>query len=189
MADYTQMSGGTGQLIHPSIAVPRFTPQIRHDGRVTTPEWMISIDDILTSTITDHDTQAELFGFYAQSSRQTTGNTANQLFTTAAVQHSDVYIIIPNGDFAATLENKMNTGATIEAITIQRLGNMSVVNMVLQEIKFEKCKFQTFQQIGDELQISFRPQKRTNTIFKFDQTGQPVGQSASTFDFTTAATE
>lgn len=186
--------GPTGQSTITSVMghdmdVPTVSPSIQHDGRVSTPEWMIAIDDLLSSSVDGFDTASELLGWYAEAGRITAGNTANQLFTTATVQHSNVVIIIPNGIFGPTLEVKMNTGANIALIKISRIANITDQKVPLQEIEFANCKIETIQQQLDKLYITFRPETKQNTVYQYDQTGAKKGQAVSKYDYTTAKGE
>src|SRR4051812_13339747 len=81
---------------------------------VKSPEWMVKIDDALTSSVADYVDHAELFGWHGKSSRFTTGDIGNLLMTSATLRHSDVILIIPNGPYAPTLETKMNMGKKID---------------------------------------------------------------------------
>lgn len=170
-------------------SIPMVDPGIRHTGNVTTPEWMIQIDDLLSSTIENFEGFSELYGWYAEQGRLTKGRTANQLFSTAAVQHSNVLIVLPAGIFIPTLETKMNSGANIALIKIVRLANVGDLKVSLQEIEYTNCKIDSMQQQLDEIIISFRPETRQNTIIKYKQDGSKEGQAVSKFDYTTGAGE
>lgn len=176
-------------LANRSTSIPMVDPNIRHTGRVTTPEWMIQIDDLLSSTIENFEDYGELYGWYAEQARLTQGNTGSQLITTAAAQHSNVLIVLPAGIFIPTLETKMNTGANIALIKIVRLANVGDLKVSLQEIEFTNCKIETMQQQLDEIIISFRPESRQNTIIKYKQDGSKEGQAVSKFDYTTSTGE
>ncbi len=171
------------------IHIPTVDPKIAHKGSVTTPEWMISIDDLLSSTIEDYEQYCELLGWYAEQARITKGNTANQLFASATVQHSNIIVIVPNGTFGPTLENKMNTGSNLSEVTISRLANMGEMKVLLQEIKFTNCKIETIQQQLDKLVLTLRPETRENTVYQYDQSGQKEGQTVSKFDYTTSKSD
>lgn len=171
------------------FAIPTVSPEIKHSNKVTTPEWMVAIDDLLSSTIDGFDKACELFGWHAEQARITTGSTANQLFTTATVQHSNVSIIIPMGIFVPTLETKMTTGANLASIKISRIANITDQKVPLQEIEYTNCKIDAIQQQLDRVVISFRPETRTNTVYKYKQDGSKEGQAVSKYDYTTAKGE
>ena len=77
---------------------------------VKSPEWMVMIDDVLKSTVGDFEKFAELFDWDSSSSRLTTGDFGNNLFTSSSLRHSMLELMIPNGSYAPVLEGKMNTG-------------------------------------------------------------------------------
>ncbi len=100
--NYTQY-GHIPLATDPNISIPVVDPRIRHINNVTTPEWMISIDKFLTSNVEGYETYTELFGWFAEQARLTKGNTATQLFSTSAVQHSNIMVVIPNGMYLPLL--------------------------------------------------------------------------------------
>jgi hypothetical protein len=176
-------------LANRAASIPMVDPSIRHTNSVTTPEWMISIDDLLSSTIEGFEDCSELYGWFAEQGRLTKGRSGNQLFSTAAVQHSNVLIVLPAGIFIPTLETKMNTGSNLALIKIVRLANMTDLKVSLQEIEYTNCLIDSMEQQLDNIVISFRPETRQNTIFKYKQDGSKEGQAVSKFDYTTGAGE
>jgi len=188
------MSTNNGQYSSKSLAdrstsIPTVNPNIRHTNNVSVPEWMIKIDDLLSSTITNLEAYSELLGWHAEQARLTKGRVGGQLFSTAAVQHSNVLIVMPAGIYIPTLETKMNTGANIGLIKIVRLANIGNLKVSLQEIEFTNCKIDSMEQQLDEIIISFRPAARKNTIIQYKQDGSKKGQAVSKFDYTTGAGE
>lgn len=188
---------GGDSVIGTGMTVPVHSPSIQHTSHVALPEWMVMIDDLLSSTVdgapdgTDADlTQCcELLGWYSEQARLTKGNTANQLFSTAAVQHSSVLIAIPIGDYVASLENKMNSGANIAAIKLIRLANITDLKVPLQHIIYTNCRIESTQQQLDRFVLSFRPETRQNTIVQYNQDGTKKGNNVSYFDYTTGKNE
>ena len=167
-----------------SSSVRMVDPSIRHTNNVSTPEWMIKIDDLLSSTIEKFEGFADLYGWHAEQARLTKGRLANQLFSTAAVQHSNVLIVLPLGIYIPMLETKMNSGGNIALIKIVRLANVGDLKVSLQEVEYTNCKIDSMEQQLDEVIISFRPEARQNTIIKYAQDGSKKGQAVSKFDYT-----
>lgn len=153
------------------------------DGGVKSPEWMVSIDGHLKSTITGFETSAELFAWHGESSRFTTGDISGQHFTSATLKHSDLVLQINNGGHGPELEQKMNKGILLEKIMITRLGNVQQVKVKLQEILYETSRLQKFQQELDRIWLFFTITKRTNTVFVYDNGGQGQGQMVSMVDY------
>jgi hypothetical protein len=163
-------------------------PEVKHDlrgnaAKVTTPEWMVKIDDKLSSNVDGFNDHAELYGFYGESGRATAESAGGELFTSATLKHSDVTIIIPNGFYAPVLENLMNKGNTIALIKVVRLGHVTELKP-LQTIEFGNCKIQNFRQELDKLVITFRIETRKHTNFQFDQEGESKGQNVIDVDYT-----
>lgn len=177
--------------------IPRFRPSIEHRGLTATPEWMVKIDEYLSSTIegtaenplpegagpVDFSICAELFGWRDEQARLTKGSTANQLYSSAAVQQSTVGIIIPSASYIPNLEQLMYTGANLKEIHLVRLGNIEQLNVPLQIVSYTTSKIETLQQELDEIILYFRPATRQNTNYKYSQDGLLVGQNVSSFDF------
>lgn len=155
---------------------------------VKSPEWMISIDEMLSSTVKDFEQFAELFGWFAESSRYSSGDVTNQLSSSATLKHSDLIIQIANGGYSSDIETRMNTGKKVDKITIVRLGNIEAEKKKLQEIVYEICRIQSFQQNLDRLFLTFSVTKRTNTVFVYGSDGSAKGQNSTTIDYSTAAT-
>ena len=177
--------------------IPRFRPNIEHKGATTTPEWMVQIDEYLSSTIEgtaenplpegagpiDFTICAELFGWRDEQARLTKASTASQLFSSASVQQSTVGIIIPSASYIPNLEQLMYTGGNIREIHLVRLGNIEQLNVPLQIISYTTSKIETLQQELDEMILYFRPATRQNTNYKYSQEGLLEGQNVSSFDF------
>lgn len=153
------------------------------DGGVKSPEWMVSIDADLKSTIEKFETFSELFGWHAESGRFTTGDASGQLHTSSTLTHSDLVIQIANGGYSTVLEGKMNKGVKIDKITIVRLGNIQDVKVKLQEIVYEVCRIQKFQQELDRIWLFITITKRTNTVFDYKQDGGAAGQTVTSVDY------
>ncbi len=103
---------------------------------VQSPEWMVQIDSLLTSAVEGYTNYAQLFGWYGESSRYTSGDLSSSLFTSAMLRHSDLIIVIPNGGYAATIETLMNSGTPIQQLSIVRLGNINSQTVTLQTLKY-----------------------------------------------------
>ena len=174
----------TSNLANAAGFIPMVDSDIRQMNHITTPEWMIQIDDLLSSTIEKFEKFSELYGWSAEQGRLTKGHTSNNLFSTAAVQHSNVRIVLSAGIFIPTLDTKMNTGANISLIKIVRLANVGDMKVSLQEIEYKNCKIESMEQQLDHLIISFRPETRQNKIIKYKQDGSKEGQAVSKFDYT-----
>jgi hypothetical protein len=153
------------------------------DRGVKSPEWMIKIGDLLVSDVDGFNDYCELFGWYGESSRLTTGDISNQLFTSATLKHSDLVLLLPNGGHGAQLESKMNIGLPLEAVQIVRLGNIKATKVKLQVIDYTNCRIQSFQQQLDRVILSLSVSTKTNTVFVYDNSGTNKGQMVSKVDY------
>lgn len=147
------------------------------------PEWLIKMDDDLTGSVAGYEQYSELFGWYANSSRYTSPDVSNRLFTSAKLRHSDLVIQIPNGGYGPTVENKMNSGVPYVSIEIVRLGNIKSTSVKLQETKFSTCYIKEYTQELDRIVLTARITKKENTVFVYDNDGNNTGQTVSSTDY------
>lgn len=167
-----------------SYSIPTVPPTVRESGQVTTPEWMISIDDLLSSSVKGFEEYCELYGWYSEHSRESKGNVTGDLVSNAAVKQSDVIVIIPMGIYIPTIDNIMTNGKVLDKITIVRIANNEALKVPIQIIDFAACQVSKIQQRLEDAVITFRPVKRTNTVIKYDpENGNKVGQTVSEFDY------
>jgi len=153
------------------------------DKGVKSPEWMIKIDDLLSSDVDNFNDHCELFGWYGESSRLTTGDISGQLFTSATLRHTDLVLLLPNGGHAAQIESKMNLGIPLNEVNILRLGNIKSMKVQLQSIVYTNCHIQSFQQQLDRIVLSLLVSSKTNTVFVYDNSGTNKGQMVSKVDY------
>lgn len=180
------MSNGNnaGNTSFNTIDIPSQSHNIVFNNSVKTPEWMILMDDLLNSTVEDFEEYAQLFGWSAEQSRTNNGYIANQLFTSATVQHSNVLVSIPVGIYDPVLEQKLNTGENIHKMEIVRLAHVGEERKPLMRIVFTHVKIESKRQEHDTLILSCRVSTRKNINYKYGQDGTPQGQSVTFFDFT-----
>lgn len=163
--------------------------QTSDDRGVKSPEWMILIDDLLNSNVDGFNDHCELFGWYGESSRLTTGDISNQLFTSATLRHTDLTLLLPNGGHAAQIESKMNLGIPLANVEIVRLGNIKSTKVKLQTIVYTNCRIQTFQQQLDRIILNLMVSSKTNTVFVYDNDGTNKGQMVSKVDYSKSGAE
>lgn len=166
------------------IRVPVLDDKNDEEGKsVKSPEWMVKIDDFVSSNVDGFSDHTELFGWYAQSSRECSGNVSNMIPTSATLKHSDVILVIPNGGHSIKLEMRMNTGTPLSAVTIVRLGHIKVAKVKLQTLEFNQCSINSFQQELDRLVVHLTVSTKTNTVYVFGPDGAPQGQMVSRVDY------
>ncbi len=171
------------QLGGDRVSIPLIDLKLRLENQITTPEWMVSIGELLTSTIKGYEFYTELFGWHSEHSRETRGTVSGDLVSSAAVKQSDVIIIIPMGVYIPVLDNMMINGKVLESVAIVRLANNEDKKVPIQTIEFTDCQVCKIEQRLDDAVITFRPVKRTNTIIQYGQNGLKLGQTVSEFDY------
>lgn len=167
--DSGQYYGSQGFL--PLGSVNLFVPTLRQSNQPTqrAPEWMVEIPDITKSNVADFDTYAELFDWHAEYSRHTLGHTGNEMFTSAAIEHTEVSLLIPAGTYTAKVRQKLNNGAVNATITIVRLGNLTDLKKPLQKITYTNCIFTRVGQKFDYFGVAFRFTKVKEENFEMGQ--------------------
>ncbi|MFN7710412.1 MAG: hypothetical protein ACK5O7_05595 [Holosporales bacterium] len=151
-----------------------------------TPEFMIKIDGLLSSTIDGYTDHAPCFLLQNEISRFTNANAADQLYTSSRVVIEDPIIVIPNGVYVPTIQMKLVRGDAINEIKFVRLANINQTNVVQQEILYTSCYFQRAIPRGDVIWLTFRAKTFKNTIYCYDQdTGKNTGQQDVTVDVST----
>lgn len=162
------------------------------------PWWGISMKcedkEILTSTVeTDskktrrdktikYENFAELYGFHISSFRYTLSDQANQLYTSSAIMHEDVVVIIPNAGYGINIENAMNVGNLINEVHIICYGWFKGTLDISQSVKFLNCYIITVTHDLDRLIVRFRAHAKVYTYFHWTQDGKPEGQTACVLD-------
>lgn len=153
------------------------------DITVRSPEWMIKIENLLSSNLAGYEDYAELFGWNEESSRFTPGNLSNQLLSSATLKHSGLMILIPNGGHSAQIELKMNRGIPLKMIQIVRLGNIQNTKVKLQTLDYTECWIQSFQQQLDRIIVTVSVSTKKNTVYIYDSKGGNKGQIVSEVDY------
>lgn len=159
------------------------SPDAQYASSVQSPEWMIQMDSFLSSNVNGYADHCELFGWYGESSRFTTGDLSSSLFTSATLRHTDLIIVIPNGGYATTLEALMNTGTAIQKVTIIRLGTIEMQTVPLQTLVYTTCRVQRFNQQLDQLIVEMSIMTKENTVFVYAQDGTRQGKMVTQVDY------
>lgn len=183
-------SGQYGSQGHLTLGnVPLDIPVLRQSGSpsLRAPEWMVEIPDITKSNVAGFETYAELFDWHAEYSRHTLGHTANEMFTTAAIEHTEVSLLIPAGTFTAKVRQKLNNGGVNATITIVRLGNLTDLKKPLQKITYTNCIFTRVGQKFDYFGVAFRFTKVKEENFEMGQMDEAAaGNNVCEVDYATS---
>jgi hypothetical protein len=151
------------------------TPKMRReegdDSGVRTREWTLTMDSLFLPT-----TFIELFGWYAESERETGTDVGNQLFTSSSIKHSELVVVIPCGKHLANLENMLASGELMSNVVITRFIRIGLfVELPIQINTFKDCYVTMVQQYLDYLIVHLRISKKTVVCTAFDQQGYPSG--------------
>ncbi|MDR1208351.1 MAG: hypothetical protein LBJ89_03290 [Holosporales bacterium] len=164
------------------------TPKMRRnesdDSGVRTREWTLTMDTVFLPT-----TFIELFGWYAESERETGTDVGNQLFTSSSIKHSELVVVIPCGKHLADLENMLASGELISNVIITRFIRIGIfIELPIQINTFRGCYITMVQQYLDYLIVRLRISKKTVVCTAFDQDGFPSGVGLFNVSFISGAT-
>jgi type VI protein secretion system component Hcp len=165
-------------------------PVIRPSGTAS-PEFMVKMDDILSSTISYKDGKwAELLWFHSVEERLTAGHSGGDLKGTSTVVHSLVVLHLLADNWTPVLRQKMRNGDNIKEIDIVRLMNLGEgnVNKETQKTKFTDCKIDRIEEFPDRIIVSIRVKTRRDIVRQVGQDSQDMGHTASDWDYATAKT-
>ncbi|MBY0272258.1 MAG: hypothetical protein K2X02_02415, partial [Alphaproteobacteria bacterium] len=133
-----------------------------------------------------------LLGFSEQMSRAVNSAAENNLFSAGQIDASWAYIEVMRTQAAMYLQNCFYLGTNINAIDVYRADMINSTLTVTEDINYTNCIITRLEasavSLGgnrlDTLKAWFRFLQRTDTLYLFDQGGQPQGQNVTTIDFT-----
>jgi hypothetical protein len=147
-----------------------------------TPQYMVKIDDMTFSTLEDYTDYVECYHLGFQVSRLTNPNVSDQLFTSSRVVLEDPVFVIPNGNHAPILLQKLIRGDVIEEMRVKRLANMGDMNITVEEYVFQSSFLQRFEPKGDTIEVYIRAGTFEIVIYSYDQSAQKTGNTIVKFD-------
>lgn len=163
----------------------QIVPSERYENASKTPEFMVRLDDIASSTVEGYEDYVQLFHFAYEINRFTNPNVADQLYTSGRVSIEDPLMVLPNGYFSPVLQMKLMRGDLIEEVHVKRLANIFETNVCVQEIIFTDVYLQRCLPKYDTVIFTFRPETFENIVYTYDQKGQLQGTTSVKFDLRT----
>jgi hypothetical protein len=130
-------------------------------------------------------TPIRLYGWYAESERETGTEVGNRLFTSACIKHSELVIVILNGAHLAKLENFLHGGELIHEVTITRLIKLHglPIPVPIQTNTFGDCFISGVQQYLDYIIVKIRIETKSVACKSFNQKGILNGVDSYEVDF------
>jgi hypothetical protein len=133
-----------------------------------------------------------LLSFSEQMVREVNTAAENNLFSAGEIDASWVYIEILRTQASIYAQNSFLQGNNITPINVYRVDTINGKYTVTEEIDYTNCIITKIEANAvslegrklDTIKLWFRFTARTDTLYFFDQTGQPQGQNVSTVDFT-----
>lgn len=163
-------------------------PIIRPSGTAS-PEFMVKMDDILSSTISYKDGKwAELLWFHSVEERITAGHSGGDLKGTSTIVHSLLVLHLLADNWTPVLRQKMRSGDNIKEIDIVRLMNLGGdnINKETQKTKFTDSKIDRIEEFPDRIIVSVRVKTRRDVVREVGQDSEDKGHKASDWDYATA---
>jgi hypothetical protein len=129
--------------------------------------------------------------FKTRMSRDVNPSAENNLFSGGAITASRVLIEIQRTKAAIFIEKSFISANNVTPITIYRSDLISGKHTVTEEIEFTNCIFTGIETTADATKLQgldtllaeFRFTQCQDTLFFFDQNGQPQGQDVSLINF------
>lgn len=120
----------------------------------------------------------DLYGWYSESARDTGMDVAHHLYTSGAIKHTELIVVIPNGQHLTTFENKLVRGQLISKVVITRLIKVGMplgLPVPIQVNTYEDCFVTGVQQILDCIMVRFRIRKKQVACTPYSRKGVPSG--------------
>lgn len=150
-------------------------------------DYIIKIDDLVSSSIEDYPDHCPLYAYEEEISRDFNPLASGQLQGSGSVQLSHINIIVPTGVFVADIINSIYAGDHIEEISIKRLLLVKGELQIAEEMTYTGCFFTHWKPNGDKTKFLFRYLERSHEINEIAQDGSVGGQGVSGFNVETMA--
>lgn len=182
------------KMENPIIRGPGFTA---NEG-TTTSNFFININGKSTGTLTGSTVDAKLakadrlLDFSYGMRREVNSAAENTLFSAGEIDASWVYVEVLRTQASIYAQNSFIKGENLPSIKVFRADDINGKLTVTEEIDFTNCIITQINtsvvalegQKLDNLKLWFRYLSWKDTLFFFNQEGQPIGQDVFSGDFT-----
>ncbi|MGV8947938.1 MAG: hypothetical protein ACOH2E_01000 [Candidatus Paracaedibacter sp.] len=157
-------------------------------GSVTT-SFLLSMDDMLSSSVDSFETFAPLLWFNSREERVSSGKSAGDFKASATLAHSLLELHIPTDSYMPTLRQALRDNTNIVEVKIVRVGHTDgSSNTELYSSTFGDCKLDGIEESPDKLILYVRIFTRADEAIAVDTTGASgEGNTASSWDYSTNA--
>ena len=154
---------------------------------VETPDWIISADDIFSSTI-DGDEQYKKSHMcydveFMMSHDITADVTSNFISSSGGLRGSCVVVYMPSGPYVMAIKKSLANGAIIKEVDILKMSIIGGDKAPVRHMAFYNCIICNYKECKDIIKFDFRFNKHSDTFSPYDQGGQAVGNQAVTIDW------
>lgn len=173
---------GSSDIVIPTVRKGSALEEDTTSSRL--PEWMIKIDKADTKSKLDGFKDfTELFGWYCESSRYIRGDASINFYPSGTLWHSDVFLVLQNGDHNTSLNKFVAGGIITDNITIVRLVKINNEIQKAQELSFDFCHWCGVESSLDTIFARFTAVVRENKVTSFDQDGTQMGFNTCLTDY------
>lgn len=157
-------------------------------GSVTT-SFLLSMDDMLSSSVDSYETYAPLLWFSSREERVSSGKSAGDFKASATLAHSLLELHIPTDSYMPTLRQALRDNTNIVEVKIVRVGHTDgSTNTELYSSTFGDCKLDGIEEFPDKLILHVRIFTRADEAIAVDTTGSGgEANTASSWDYSTNA--
>jgi hypothetical protein len=162
-------------------------PVLRPSG-TSTPEFMIEMDDLLSSNISGYEQAAELLWHHSIERRLTAGHAGGDLKGTSTVEHSMLSVTLLAESWLPCLREKLRNGDNIASVIIHRLANIGDGSELtdIYTTTYEDTKIDMIEEYPDRVNVLLRIKSRTDDSVQVDQDNSQSGNNSSSWDYSTA---
>lgn len=163
-------------------------PILRPSGTAT-PEFMIEMDQLLSSNITGYEQATELLWHHSIERRITAGHSGGDLKGTATVEHSMLSITLLADYWLPCLRESLRNGDNIANIVIHRLANIGSGSELtdVYTTTYTDSKIDTIEEYPDRVNVLIRIKSREDDSVQVGQDNSQEGNNSSTWDYSTAS--
>jgi len=162
---------------------------IDNNQRLSTPKYMIKMDSLLSSEISDYTDHTQLYYFDFDISRTTSGNIADKQVSSGRVEMSNPVFVISNSAHTPDLIQRLINGGRVDEIKITRYQNIEDKNQPAEVITFKECYYQGYVLKFDYLVGDFRFTQYSHDTTSTLQDGVKEGNATANYNLKTGASD
>ncbi|MBO6056265.1 MAG: hypothetical protein J6P84_04765 [Alphaproteobacteria bacterium] len=149
----------------------------------STPEYLIKVDNVFTSTIVNYEQFAECLWFEIGTARPSPPDPSNFFSGDRGILGKNPLVCMKYTRGATTIQQYLAGGNCIENIIIKRLAHLDMDDQEIQALSFYDCFITTYEQKNNLIFFSFSFTRMADEQAVFNNNGGKKGNDAFSFDF------